>query len=430
MQVTVEKLSPVLVEFQVKLPADRVKKSLDTAYDSLARTSHIKGFRKGKAPRHVLSHLFGDRVSADVANRLVQDTLTDAISAQNMRPITEPVVEKPRPSPVDDFTYRARFEVTPDIERVDFENIEVTRPSFPVEDDVVQEEIEKLRRNHSTLQVPNPARSAVSGDTVTIDFVLTVDGNAVENGEGLGVTAEIGSSSLLPAIGEAIVGKDAAAEVDVDLVFPANHQREDFRGKPAKFHVTLKEIKERILPALDDEFAKDVGSFETFDALKADVRAKLERSASERADNAVAEALVVELCKRNPVPVPPSLVQQQARLQENEILESARRSGQQVRSLSPDLRQSISAESELKVRAGLLMAEIAKKHALQIGPDDINRAYEELAQQTGKNVNKVRAQYQDAKQREMLIGMILEDKVLNIIEAAAKITDAAEKPSE
>jgi trigger factor len=424
MQVNVEKLSPVLVEFQVTVPADRVKQSLDRAYDSLAKSSHIKGFRKGKAPRHVLAHLFGDRVASDVANKLVEDTLNEAISKQNVRPITNPAVEKPKPSPSSDFTYRARFEVTPDIDKVDYEGLEVTRPVYKVSDDQVDAEIEKLRRAHSTLQAPNPPRAAAAGDTVTMDFVLQVEGKPVDNGIGNDIVAEIGSSSLLPAISDALVGKEPGAEFDVEFIFPENYQRQELRGKPAKFHIVLKELKERVLPDLDDEFAKDVGSFENLAALRADVTAKLEKAAKERAENEVAEALVLELCKRNPIPVPPSLVQQQARIQEETILSEARRSGQAIRSLSPELKQRILAEAEVKVRAGLLMAEIAKKNSIQIGQDDITKAYEELAEQTGKNINKIKVQYQDPKQREILIGMILEDKVLNIIEAAAKITDA------
>ena len=187
------------------------------------------------------------------------------------------------------------------------------------------------------------------------------------------------------------------------------------------FHITLKEIKQRVLPELDDEFAKDVGSYDTLDALRQDVRQKIEKANAERAENEVAEALVVELCKRNPVPVPPSLVDQQARMQENEILERARTQGNNVQSVSPDMRQRIRMDAEIKVRAGLLMAEIAKAQKLQITDDDIQKAYVELAEQTGQNVNKIKVQYRDPKQREMLIGMILEDKVLTIIEQAAKI---------
>ena len=178
-----------------------------------------------------------------------------------------------------------------------------------------------------------------------------------------------------------------------------------------------------MLPNLDDEFAKDLGEFESLDALKADIKGRLEKKSKEASDNQLAERLVVELVKKNPVPVPPSLVEQQMRITEQEILQRARSFGQQATGVGDELRAQIQGDSEVKVRAGLLMAEIAKKEAIQIGNDEIEEGLKELAEQTGKNVAKLRVEYRDQKKREMLIGMLLENKVLDIIEAKAKIED-------
>jgi trigger factor len=185
----------------------------------------------------------------------------------------------------------------------------------------------------------------------------------------------------------------------------------------------LKELKMRVLPALDDEFAKDLGDYETLDDLKKGLSEQIEQRKKEQADNTLAERLVVALVQKNPIPLPPSLVQRQMKVTEQEILQRARAQGQTVTGLGAELRQKVQADSEVKVRAGLLMAEIAKKEKLQIGNEQIEEGIKELAEQTGKNVAKVRAEYSDPKRREMLIGMILENKVLDIIEAKAKITD-------
>jgi len=425
MQVTVEKLSPVLVEFRVTVPVERVKASMKKAYDDLAKSVHVKGFRKGKAPRQVLQHLYGDRVTVDVSSRLVDETLSSALKDQKIQPISKPQIEKPKPNPDEDFAYTARFEVTPEIEKVEYEGLEVKRPAFPVGDPMIDQEIEKLRFQHATLVVPEPERAAQKEDQVTFDFTMEVDGKPVEGGEGTDVTTEVGSANLLPELSEALEGKEPEDEFDVSMTFPDNYQREEYRGRKGVFHVTLKEIKERILPEVDDEFAKDVGSFDTLEALREDLRSKLEKQYAERVENEVAQALVVELCKKNPVPVPPSLVDQQARVQEDEVMQRARSQGNPVRSLSPDMKQRIRTDAEMKVRAGLLMAEIAKHKQIQVGEQDIQKAYEELAEQTGQNINKIKVQYREPKQREMLVGMILEDKVLTIIEEAAKIEDEA-----
>jgi trigger factor len=178
-----------------------------------------------------------------------------------------------------------------------------------------------------------------------------------------------------------------------------------------------------VLPSVDDEFAKDVGDFETVDKLRQDLRERLEKQAKETAENKLAELLVAELVKKNPIPVPPSLVQQQMRITEQEILTRARAYGQKATAVGDELRRQIEQDSEVKVRAGLLMAEIAKKEAIQIGQKELDQGLQDLADQTGKNVNKLRAEYRDQKKREMLVGMILESKVLDIIQAKAQIQE-------
>jgi len=423
MQVNVEKLSPVLVEFQVTVPADEVKQSVDRAFNDLARSAQIKGFRKGKAPRHVLAHLFGERVAVEVANRLVDDTFPKALQQSKVQPVSQPRIEKPKASPTEDFSYRARFEVTPSIDQVNWEGLEAKRPVYPIDDKMIGDELERLRIQHATLVSPDPVRAARTGDVTTMDFALEVDGKAVDGSTTKDMKAEIGSPNLLPQLSAALLGKEIGNQFDVELTFPENHPQEWLRGKPGKFHVELKDIKEKVLPALDDEFAKDVGQYENLEALKTSIRDRLEKNMKERSENELAEALVAQLCQKNPIPVPPSLVEQQTRMQENEVLQQARRQNQNVRNLSPELRQAIAADAEQKVRAGLLMAEIAKRSSLQVTDEDIQKAYVELAEQTGKNVNRVKAEYQDPKQREMLIGLIVEDKVLNLIEAAAKIEE-------
>ena len=189
--------------------------------------------------------------------------------------------------------------------------------------------------------------------------------------------------------------------------------------------VRLLAVMNRLLPELDDEIAKDAGDYGTLDELKAALKEQIEKQLKEAAENTVAEQLVVELVKKNPIPIPGSLVEQQMKLTEQEILTQARARGQATaQGIGEELRARIRADSEVKVRAGLLMAAIAKAEGIQIGEEQIEEGLKELAEQTGKNVAKLRAEYRGKQKREMLVGMILENKVLDIIEAKAKIEDA------
>jgi trigger factor len=424
MQVTVQRLSPVLVEFDVEVGADRVRNELDKAYNQVARTAKVPGFRPGKAPRRVLSHYYGAKIQADVVQRLVDDTFPKAVNDQKLQPVTRPAIETPKLVEDSSFTYKARVEVLPQIESVDYEGLEAKRSKVAVSDEEIAEEIEGLRKNHATGQASESPRPAAAGDVATIDFVVEVGGERVPDVTATDLAVELGAGQLLPELDAAIQGKSSGETVRVDLSLPANHPHPKLRGKDAVFEVTIKELKERVLPAVDDEFAKDVGEFASLDALRDDIRTRLEKRAKETSDNQLAEQLVVELVKKNPIPVPPSLVEQQMRITEQEILARARSYGQSATGVGDELRQQIQADSEVKVRAGLLMAEIAKKETIQIGNDEIEEGLKELAEQTGKNVAKLRAEYRDQKKREMLIGMLLENKVLDIIEAKAKIEEA------
>jgi trigger factor len=423
MQVTVEKLSPVLVEFQIQIPADKVKTEVDRAYVALQRTARVKGFRPGKAPRQVLAHIYAGRIHADVAQRLVDSTLNQALADKQVQPLSQPAIAPSELRPDDTFSYKARFEVRPEIESVKWEGFEVKRPTLAVADAAIDEEIEKLRREHSTLQTPDPERPSKTGDVVRISFTLELDGKSKDAAPPQEIETELGTGEVFKDLEAAITGAKAGEERSVDMTFPDRHPQAELRGKKGVFKVTVKDVKERKLPEVDDELAKDCGEYADLAALKASLKERLEKEQKQKANDALAEQLVIELCKANPIPVPPSLVDQQAQLTEREIVTVARRQGQRG-DVTAELRQRVRADAEIKVRAGLLMAEIAKEKQVKINDADIEKGYAELAEQSGKNVAKVKAEYRDPKKREMLVGMILEDKILDLLEGAAKITDA------
>jgi trigger factor len=421
MQVTVEKLSPVLVELKVEIPAEQVRTEVDKAYANLQRSARVRGFRQGKAPRHVLAHLYAGSIHADVARRLVDTTLNRALASQQVQPLSQPDIAPVELRPEESFSYKARFEVRPDITEVKWEGFEVDRPKSEVTADMIDAEVARLRREHATLNTPEPERAAKGGDVVRIAFTLDVDGKSRDAKE-QEIETEIGSGQIFKEIEDVLTGMNVGESRDATVSFSERHTNETLRGKTGTFHVTLKDVRERNFPEVDDEFAKDVGH-ENLEAMRAALSAKIEKELKQKATDSVAEKLVFELCKANPIPVPPSLVEQQAQLTERELTTAARRQGQRLE-MTPDLRARVHADAETKVRAGLLMAEIAKAKQVQVTQQDIEKGYEELAEQTGKNVAKVKAEYRDPKKQEMLIGMILEDKILDLIEAASKITEA------
>jgi len=427
MQVSVEKLSPVVVEFSVQVPATRVKTEVERAYGTLQRTAHIRGYRPGKAPKQVLMHLFSGRVHSDVAKRLMDETLMLALKEKSVEPLTQPAISPGELSPDQEFSYKARFEVKPDLEKVNWQGLAVKRPAAAVESGAVDAELERLRREHATEEPPAAERPAKTGDIVGIGFTLFVTDAAGEEKEATKgeqtAQTELGQGQLMPELEQAAIGMSVGETKDVSVTFPEQHSNAELRGKTGKFKLSLKSVKERVLPTLDDEFAKDCGEFENLGALKKDIETKLEKAAKNRQTEVVAQQIVQELCKANPIAVPPSLIERQATMTERELLMAARRAGQRL-DPSVDWRATVRADAEMKVRAGLLMAEVAKEKAITITDEDIEKGYKELAEEAGKNINKIKAEYRDPQKQEMLRAMILEDKILDLLEGAATISDA------
>jgi trigger factor len=411
------------MELSVEVPATVVKAEVDKAYVTLGKKAHIKGFRPGKAPRDVLTRMFAPQVQNDVANQIVNDTLPKILSDKNLTPVSQPQVEAKSIDPQTPFSFTATFEVQPEIESVKFEGFELYRPKVEVDEKLVEEQLEGLRQRHSALKAPEPARAAQKGDVLSIDFTLSVDGKDIKDGGGQGVQIELGSGQALPEIDEVLLGKSLNDKATAEHAFPAEHPREDFRGKKGIFTITVSDLKERVLPTVDDEFAKDLG-FDTLIALRADIHTKLEKVAKDRSETVLAEQIVDKLNSENACDVPPSLVEQQCRIMEQEVLQSARRMGQRITQEQYDvLHGAILADAEKKVRAGLLMAAIARKNEFKVTDEDIEKGLAELAEETGKNVAKVRVEYREKSKRDILIGMILEDKILDFIETKSTIKD-------
>lgn len=419
MQISAQQLSPVLLELNVEIDADRVRAELDKAYQQLARGATVRGFRRGKAPRTVLRHMFGARIAADVAQRLVDETYAKAVDEQKVQAVSRPAIESQAINENEPFTYKARVEILPKIQSVTFEGFKVKRPSVTVTDEKIDEQLKAIQRANSTLEPAGESHVASAGDVATVDFTVSVDGRPIKDANTENLDLELGQSGLLPEIERALLGQRPPFQTDVEVDVPANNPHPDLRGKKAVFSIVLRDLKTRVLPQIDDEFAKDLGDFENLAALKNSISEDLKKRMEEAADNVVAQALVTELVKANPIEVPPTLVQQQISVTEQEVLRQSR--GQSRQQLSAEVRRSIAQDSEVKVRAGLLMAEIAKAKGLQVGPADLEEGLKGLAEQTGKNLAKLKAEYASQQKREMLVGMILENKVLDIIEAAAQI---------
>ncbi|MBI5512633.1 MAG: trigger factor [Deltaproteobacteria bacterium] len=422
MQVTVSRISAIEVSVQVLLPKGRVTTALDRAYGELNKRARVHGFRPGKVPRPVLKQIFGARVAEDVFRSLVNETLPEALRDKGLDPVTSPKVEPDGAlSEAQDFSYTARVEVRPDVSNVDLSGLTLTRTVYQLTDHDVDEALALRREQNATSRVPEPARPAQAGDTVTVDYDLLVDGVDRPEFRSRGRTLEVGENGLLKDLNRGIIGMSVGETRELPVTFPEGFRQAELAGKSAVFRLTVNELREKVLPALDDEFAKDCGE-DTLEALRLRLRGELEKSFGERSEMALRDAAVEALVKANPIHVPPSMVEQIAGQLRQEFIQSYTKRGI---ALPPDLDAELRSEAEGRVRAGLLLGELARGSGITVTEEELTAELEKMAEETGRAIQRLRVEYRDPKKRELLMAGVLEDKVLKVLLSKATITDEA-----
>lgn len=419
MQSQVNEIDPVTVEVEVEVPWDRVQEGLNAGYGKLQKTARVRGFRKGKVPRSVLRQLYGSQVRNEVVASLVEEGLLAAVQTHEIPLVASPEVSSvPSIKKGEPLAFTAKLEVRPKVEKVEVDGLELKRPSTEIADEAVESEILQLRERNAEIETPDEPRPAREGDLLTIDYTVELDGEVNEEMGAKARSVELGAGRLLPEFEEGLVGKKPGDEFDIEVSFDEEMASPELKGKTALFHVSVTEQREKILPELDDEFAKDLGEYETLAELRDKTRERLQEAAETRAKSSLREQAIAQLVEKNPIPVPPSLIDQQEKAMRQELAF--------LMQMAPgmdfgdgDFRE----RAENKVRAGLLMGELATQRELTVEPEEVEAKLQEIASETGKHIAKIRVEYAGEK-RDQLSNRLLEDKLLDFLLGQAKVTDA------
>jgi trigger factor len=417
----VDRISPILVEVKVEVPWTKVNESLEVAYRNLQRTARVRGFRPGKVPRNVVKSLMGKSVERDVTTALVEEGLGEAVKQHELEPISVSHMDSPALAEGQPWSFKAKLEVKPKIESVDTSSLVVERKLDAVADAEIARELEQMREQNAELVSPSEARPARRGDILTIDIDVKVDGAPRADLSSKDTRAELGSDRLLAEIEEGLDGASVGDQREVKLTFPGDYAHDALRGKQAEFKIHVKQQQEKVLPELDDELAKDL-EHESLDALRADVRKRLTEAAQKRNESALREQLVEKLIDANPVPVPPSLIERQERVMLQELLQLQQMLGREI-PFDEEMHKEMKVRAERKIRAVLVLSALAEREKIAVSDDELEAKLKELADQSGKHVAKVRAEYQ-GERRETLQSQLLHNKLLEYLLTQATITDA------
>ncbi len=300
-----------VVQLEIEVDAAKFEEGMQQSFKKNASKFNVPGFRKGKAPRNIVERYYGEQALYDDAINIVcSEAYDQAVEEKKLEPVDRPEIDIVQIGNKENLIFTARVTIKPEVELGAYMGVEVTKADAIVTEDDVEKEFEKVIEKNSRL-VTITERPVQSGDTAVIDFEGFIDSVPFEGGKGTDYSLVIGSGSFIPGFEDQLIGKNTGEEVDVNVSFPEEYGKEELNGKPALFKVTVKEIKVKELPVVDDEFAKDISEFDTLEEYKKDLRNKLEETAKHKAEHEDEESVIQKVAENATVEIPKAMVEKQ-----------------------------------------------------------------------------------------------------------------------
>ncbi|MBJ7635183.1 trigger factor [Weissella confusa] len=414
------------IKFEV--PVDVYEKGIDAAFNDVKKQITVPGFRKGKMPKQVFFQMYGEEsLYQDALNVVLPDVFADAVAEAGVTTVGQPKIDAESMNKGEAWVLTAEVELAPEIELGEYKGVKVPASDVTVSDEELDAEITRLQEGQAELVlVDAPAKN---GDTVVIDFVGSVDGVEFDGGKGENYSLELGSGSFIPGFEDQLVGAKAEDVVNVNVTFPEEYQAADLAGKDALFVVTVHEVKAKEVPALDDEFAKDIDEeVETLAELKDKVKARLTTSKEDAAKDAKEDAAIAAVVDNASVEggqIPDSMIHEEVHRQMNQFFASMQQQGispelyyQITGSSEDDLHKQYEEGAERRVKTNLVLEAIVKAENIKPSADDIAAEVKSLADQYGMDEAAVRgALSDDMLSHDIAIKQVVDMIVDNAVEA-------------
>ncbi|EPC72532.1 trigger factor, partial [Lacticaseibacillus paracasei subsp. paracasei Lpp71] len=409
--------------FEIDLP--QIQQGLDQAFQRVRKNLTVPGFRKGKVSRTVFKRMYGDAaLYEDALNILLPDAYEAAVKESGIDPVDQPQINVDSMDEGKPWVIKATVTVKPEVTLGQYKGLEVPKQNVEVSAKDIDAELEKRREQQAELVVKDD-KAAENGDTVVIDYVGTIDGTEFDGGSSKNYSLELGSNSFIPGFEEQLVGHKSGDEVTVNVTFPEDYKAADLAGKAAEFKTTIHEVKVKELPALDDDFAKDLDDdVDTLDELKAKIKKELTDQREEAAKNAVQEAAIKEATDNATIKeVPNAMIEQEVHNQMDQYLGNMQRQGispkmyyQLTGTSEDDLHKQFEADAAMRVRTNLVLEAIVKAEDIQPTEDQVNEEVKNLASEYNMDEKAVRK----ALSEDMLKHDIGVKQAIDIITDSAK----------
>ncbi len=427
MQITVEELTPVKKKINFEIPAERVSSEIEKVYEKIRKGAAIKGFRKGKAPQAHIEKHYCDVMADDVLRNLFNETYFKALGDHKVVPVSHPLLESDDVVRGQALKFSATVDVMPEVANVEYKGLKVVREKYLADPAKVEERIQQIRENMAEYSPAEAGYTVAQGDMVIMDFTGLLDGVPFEGGHGEDHQLLIGSGNFIPGFEEQLIGLTAGTDKDITVTFPAEYHSTELAGQEATFAIRLKEIKNRVLPELDDDFAKEMGEFDTMVELRAKLAETIEKQEKERIESELREQIVKALVERNPLEVPASLVDRQI----EHMLESAKKrlSSQRLtlEMMGMDeekYKSEFRDVGEHKVKSSLILSALARQEEVKVEESDIEEQLKKIAEENGQNFDKLKEFYTNNEQaHETIVDYLIDEKVFSFLIANIEITE-------
>ena len=427
-KVEVETVDAVRRRVAVEVPAEEVAAELKRAYEELSRGARVPGFRPGRVPPAVLERMFGDRVRADVFERLTQRSLVEAIEAQQMDALGVPEIVTEQAAPGAALRYRATVEVMPEVVVQAYGGLDLERPLAPVGEADVDATLERLRQSFAQLQPEAEGTVIAPGHVVSLQYEARIDDRVAGRADERVI--EVGASPFPAAFDEHLIGATVGSELTFPVEYPAEHGAPEIAGQTAGFRVQIRAIFRKEVPVLDDEFAKDHGECSTVAELRDRVRKQLETEAERAADEAVRRGAVDQLIQREEIPLPDVLVRRRTAALVDEVWhewEQRRIRPQNERAARERLGEELAPRARTEVKIGLLLDAIARQEGIEVSEEALEGHIADIAARAGNAAERVRAVYQSADARRALRTRLVHASAVDAVVGRAHVRTVARR---
>ena len=429
MEIVVENLSDLTRKLTITLPQETVGQALDKAYAKVNKEVKLKGFRRGKIPQGVLEKNFKDQIESEVGEKLVQDSYFNAIEEKGIEPVVHPEIVEHKFSEDGTFTYVALVDIKPQFDLKEYKGLEVEKPVMVVTEEEVDKEIKLLQRHQAALQTADEDHGIAMDDLAIVDFQGFHDGKAMKEVRNENYNVDIGMHRLGKDFEDKLLGLKKGDKTLYDVDFPADYPNPMLAGKKVEFKVNIKDVKVRIKPALDDEFAKDIKpEMNTLDELKEDIRTRLQKTKDDALKGDLDDKIMHKLIELNPFEVPQRLVNYEIQEMLKQTEENLKRSGLSFESAGINLEELVAKNKEVavkRVKGDFLLKKIAEVEEIKIADEDIQRGYQRIADQYRMTLDEVKKYFQRREEILPFMNELHNEKVLNFLRDQAKITEVA-----